>query len=266
MRRMSLKRRMKRGRVLGLAWAALWLLAGAGAEAREFGTRCQRSYQNGWQNTLSYMYARCGGFNNALDDATTKLFYFDLTGTGSGFTFNDGLASAGGVDSVDVFYVGTHGGRNNTDARLTLWQQNTRTFSTTWRFGNNSDQVRIFSQYACKTLAIDDFSYSRWINAFRGGMQVATGSHDLVWDGYTTDETGRDYAHGLLDGKSVNWAWLDGNGDWYHAQDVAVYVTGTNLDNCLARLHGMDFYNISDWGRLFDSQIGRMCAYWITDN
>src|SRR5262245_62127595 len=136
----------------------------------EFGTRCQKSFQNGWQKTLPYMYARCGGFNDELDDTDTKLFYFDLTGVGSGFTYNDGSVPAGGVDTGDLFYVSTHGGAKSsqTSARLAMWQENLRTYSVDWRFGNNADGARIFSQYACETLWLDDYSYDRWDQVFKG--------------------------------------------------------------------------------------------------
>ncbi len=241
----------------------------ATTQAGQFGTRCQESFQNNWQVTLPSMYERCGGFNDELNDTDTQLFYYDLTGTGSGFTFNDGSVGAGGVDAVDLFYVSTHGGAKSstTSARLVLWAQNQRTFSSSWRFGDNADGVRIFSQYACETLWIDNSSYNRWDQVFKGGVQLVTGSHDKVYDGLTTDEVGEDYADDLQDGKSVKWAWFDGNSDWYADQDVAIYASSSgSLDTCVSRLNGMTWQNVASYARYRDGNMNRICASWISDN
>ncbi|MGE0825410.1 MAG: DUF6345 domain-containing protein [Candidatus Binatia bacterium] len=248
---------------------AICLLASAHAEAGEFGTRCQRSFQFGWQNTLPYMYDRCSGFNNELDDTDTKLFYYNLTGTGSGFTSNDGSVNAGGVDAVDLFYVSTHGGAQGDpiNATLTLWGIGQNARSGDWRFGDNADGVRIFSQYACETLWIDNNSYNRWDQVFKGGMQLATGSHDKVYDGWTTDETGEDYADDLQSGKSVKWAWFDGNSDWWSDQDVAIYASSSgSLGECQVRRDYMTWQNLSSFPRLRDNNMNRICASWISDN
>jgi hypothetical protein len=242
-------------------------LAGAShVEAGDFGTRCQKSYQNGWLNTLPYAYARCGGFNDELDSTDTLRFYFDLTGTGSGFTVNDGSTASGGVDSVDLFYVSTHGGTTDVNARLALWGDQQRVRSSEWRLGNNSDQVMIFSQYACATMKEDGHFMARWSNPFRGGVYIVTGSQDKVYDGLTTDETGEDYADDLQDGKSVKWAWFDGNGDWWADQDVAVYATGSSLANCRNRRDGITWQNASSFTRLRDNNVARVCGAWIWDN
>jgi hypothetical protein len=248
---------------------AIGCLVSVGAEAGEFGTRCQKDFQNGWQKTLPYMYARCSGFNNELDDTDTKLFYFNLKGTGTGFTSNDGSASAGGVDAVDLFYVSTHGGAKNstTTASLAMWTQNLRALSSAWRFGDNADGARIFSQYACETLWIDNASYNRWDQVFKGGVQLVTGSHDKVYDGITTDETGEDYADDLQKGKSVKWAWFDGNGDWWADQDVAIYASSSgSLLECQIRRDLMTWQNIGNWPRYRDNNMNRICASWISDN
>lgn len=259
-------------RLTSMALAVAALISSVPSRAHavaEFGTRCQKSFQNGWQNTLPYMYDRCGGFNDELNNTDTNLFYFDLTGTGSGFTFNDGSSNAGGVDAVDLFYVSTHGGAKSsqTSARLAMWQQNLRTFSSNWRFGDNADGARIFSQYACETLWLDDYSYDRWDQVFKGGLQLATGSHDKVYDGLTTDETGEDYADDLQDGKSVKWAWFDGNGDWYAAQDVAIYASSTgSLSECRTRRDSIKWQNMGSFSRIRDNDMKRICASWISDN
>jgi len=157
------------------------LMVVAAASAGEFAIRCQRVFQNNWKPTIDYEYNRCEGFNSRMDDYNTQIFYFNLN-NGVGFTTADGAGPAGGVDTVDIFYVGTHGGASATDATLALKPVNTRTFSSTWKFGDTANQIAIFSQYACKTLQIDDNSFARWVNPFKGGLYLATGSHDILWD------------------------------------------------------------------------------------
>jgi hypothetical protein len=257
-------RLISRGR---LFWAVLVLVLSTAilVNAGTFGTRCQRTYQNGWLPTLDYMYDRCDGFNNRMADNNTQTFYFSLN-NGAGFDGSDGSTAAGGVDTVDIFYVGTHGGANATDARLALKPVQTRTFSSTWRFGDNSRPISILSQYACKTLTIDSNAFARWVNAFKGGLYLATGSHDKVYDGWTTDETGEDYADNLTHGMTVKWAWFDGNQDWYQDQDVAIYASSSGpLDECLNRLNSMTGQNINSFPRFRNGKMNRICASWITD-
>ena len=255
-----------------LSVAALLVAAGLMSPARPaaaatFGTRCQDTFENDWQKPLPYAWDRCGGFNDTLDDTDTKLFYFNLKTNGLGFTTNDGVVGNGGVDTVDLFYVSTHGSVTNTDARLVFWNQDKRALSSGWRFGDNARGARIFSQYACETLAQDSFNFERWKKAFRGGLLLATGSHDKVYDGWTTNETGADYAAYLQAGKSVKWAWFDGNGDWWAAQDVAVEASSTgSVSECLSRLNGITWQNMFTFSRLRDNNMNRLCAAWIEDN
>jgi hypothetical protein len=241
------------------------LMAAAAADAGEFGTRCQRAYQSGWLETMDYQYNRCEGFNSRLDDNNTKLFYLNLR-FGSGFTTNDGLSSSGGVDTVDIFYVATHGSVSDTDATLALKPVDTFTSSLTWRFGNNSNQVAIFSQYACFTLKIDGKGWARWVNAFKGGLYLATGSHNFLYDGWTTDDTGEDYADNLTHGKTVKWAWFDGNYDHHADQDVAIYASSSGpLGECRVRRDFMTGQNINAFPRFRDSSMNRICASWISE-
>jgi hypothetical protein len=252
---------------------------GAAAQAGTFGTRCQGNFNGSWQQNLSYVYARCEGFNNELDDYDTKKFYFNLSGAVTGFSGSDGSLSAGGVDAVDLFYMSTHGGVDDVRFFYALKEQNQFACSrfsnwtslcvpgADWRYGDNSRTVKIFSQYTCATLAIDDFAWDRWKQPFRGGLYLATGSHDKLYDGSTTDETGEDYADDLQDGKSVKWAWFDGNGDWNADQDVAIYASSSgSLSECQVRRDYMTWQNVIQFPRLRDGNMNRICASWISNN
>ena len=263
----------------GLIAAALLAFHGEMAQAGTFGTRCQGTFNGTWQKTLPFAYSRCEGFNNELDDYDTKKFYFNLSGQATGFSGNDGIVDSGGVDAVDLFYVSTHGGVDSVRFFYALKEQNKFACSqfssgsnqcvsgADWRYGDNSRKVKIYSQYICYTIAIDDFSWDRWKQPFRGGLYIATGSQDKLYDGWTTDETGEDYADDLQDGKSVKWAWFDGNGDWYEDQDVAVYASSSGpLAECQLRRDSMTWQNVPQFPRLRDGDMNRLCAAWIWNN
>jgi hypothetical protein len=241
--------------------------------AARFGTRCQSDYQNSWQVLLPYQWKRCAGFNNELDDTDTKVFYFNLQGSAkSRFSTCDSCGT--GVDDVHLFYVGTHGGALGTDAALAMWTKSVLAASNTdkWRFGDGGSQCAFFAQYACKTLKLDGKQVNRWLNTFRGGLIMALGSHDTLFDGLTTDETGEDFADGLQKSKKVKWAWFDGNSDWYCDQDVAVFATGSNLTgarnaeaDCTYRRDNVKWQNFGSYAKWRDDQISWMCWAYIDD-
>src|SRR3954451_17554916 len=52
----------------------------ASSPGATFGTLCQSSFQNGWQNSLSYVYDNCQGFVDQLSNSDWSNFYFNLHG------------------------------------------------------------------------------------------------------------------------------------------------------------------------------------------
>ncbi len=245
-----------------LAAFLLTTITSSPAEAvARFGTGCQESYQNGWLTTLSYVYERCSGFNNELDDTDTKVFYYSLVNAKGWWEFG---GDQGTLDNVHLFYGSTHGGTSSTASRWTMWNQNTRAFSTSMRLGDESYGTSIFSTYSCETLKFSDGKmWTRMGPIFRGGLRYATGSHDKVYDGITTDETGEDYADNLQKGKTIKYAWKDANSDWATSQDLTVMATGTNSSNCHSRRDNMKWQNFGSYSRLRDGQIGYYCySYW----
>jgi len=181
------------------------------------------------------------------------------------------------VDNVHLFYEGTHGGAaGDTNARLAMWDQNVRALSITdnWRYGDESTAAAFFAQYSCETLTNGDGNvWSRWRTAFRGGLIMALGSHDKVYDGLTTDEVGEDFADGLQKGKKVKWAWFDGNGDWWADQDVAVMATGSSSTaahnasaDCGFRRDQVKWQTFGGFARWQDNQVEWWCRSWIDNN
>lgn len=244
--------------------ASTFLLATAGSLAvARFGTECQEEYQNDWQDELHYVWERCSGFNNELDDTDTKVYYYDLHGAKSWWeNTNDQL----GMETVNLLYASTHGGGWATQSVWAMWDQNQLADSLKMRLGDESNGLSIFSTYSCETLKFNDGKlWTRMGPVMRGGLRYATGSHDKLYDGITTDETGEDYADNLQDGDTIRYAWKDGNSDWATSQDVTVMATGSNKSNCESRRDGMKWQNYTSYGRLRDGQIGWYC-YWYWNN
>ena len=250
------------------------LAAPAAAQAR-FGAYCQADFQNGWRETVPYVWNRCGWFMDELDDTDTRAFYWNLHGARPFFSSCD--TCGGGADTVRLLYVNTHGGaKGDTNARLTMWEQNVRALSNTdgWRYGDGGPPLGFLSLYACETLNNDDGNiWGRWGGTFRGGLIMARGSHDILNDGVTTDETGEDFADGLQKGKSAKWAWFDGNGDWDADQDVKVMATGSSATgahdasaDCAFRRDTVTWQNAHQYARWRDAAAEWWCTSQIEDN
>ncbi|HEV3469232.1 MAG TPA: DUF6345 domain-containing protein [Pyrinomonadaceae bacterium] len=271
--------------VLGAALAGALLVGPDDARAvARFGTRCQADFQIDWEDTppsmwqdyLPYMWERCQWFVDELNDTDTSVFYFNLTNSKSRYSTCDSCGT--GVDDVALMYTGTHGGAyESPNVLLAMWEQDVFALSVTdgWRYGDEATRCSIFAQYACETLTAGDSvgqMIDRWRGTFRGGLRMALGSHGTLWDSVTTNECGEDFADDLQAGKTLKWAWFDGNDDAYSDQDVKVLATGTGSSdsaaksNCKIRRDWMMWQNFGDWPRLRDGDVDWFCSSRISNN
>ncbi len=261
-------RKIKSGNFAG--WKSLISLTATGfvllsahsahAVAR-FGTECQADFQNNWQTNLSNSWKRCNWFNDELDDTDTKVFYYNLNGAKPYFeTPNDQLE----LDNVHLVYVNTHGGGWSNKSVWAMWNQNVLADSLNMRLGDEATGLNIFSTYSCETLKFNDNKmWTRMGSIMRGGVKIATGSHDKLYDSITTDEVGEDYADNLQGGDKIKYAWKDANSDWATDQDVTVMATGTDQSNCHSRRDNMKWQNFGGYARLRDNSVGWYCySYW----
>jgi len=233
--------------------------APAAAQAR-FGAMCQADFQNNWQATLSYVWNRCGGFCDELDDTDTKVFYYNLHGAECAW---ESGCDQSYLDNVNLFYASTHGGAWSDRSVWAMWNQNVLADSTNMRLGDEAYGLSILATYACKTLKIDDGKgWTRMGPIFRGGLRYAAGSHDLLYDGYTTDETGEDFADNLQSSDTIKYSWKDGNSDWNVDNDAAVMAVGADSSECASRRDNMKWQNYTSYRRLRDGAIGYYC--WTT--
>ena len=240
----------------------LWIASDAFGAAR-FGTGCQQDFQNGSQTTLGNTWNRCGWFNNELDDTDTKIFYYNLHG--AQWWWHEG-GDSGTLDNVNLFYTSTHGGGWSTASVWAMWDQNVFAWSSSMRLGDDASGLSIFASYACETLKFNDGKmWTRMGPIFRGGLRIALGSHDKVYDSITTDEVGEDFADELQSSNTIKYAWKDANSDWNTDQDITVMATGRNASDCANRRDTMKWQNYTNYGRLRDSSAAYYC-YWYWDN
>jgi hypothetical protein len=131
------------------------------------------------------------------------------------------------------------------------------------RFGDDNRQLKLFISYACHIMQIDDRLWTRLGNVFSGGLKYMVGSHDLIFWGSTVDDVGEVFAANLHNGWTIDNAWRDATGDWWHDNDPAVMTTGVNRDDCYQRLEHAT-YNDLLYGlpALRDGAIGYYCYYY----
>lgn len=227
-----------------------------------FGAWCQADYQNGWLPTLPYSWNHCQGLIDQMSQTVPKLFYWNLHGAKP---FLEGSLDQVWTEAADFVYVKTHGSAGMTSASYAMWDKNVNAFTTSMTLGNESRGTSILSTHACETLKDDGKIPTRWAATLNGGLRIVTGSFATVYDGWTTDDVGADYASDLQDGDTVAEAWKDGASDWYTSSDLGVLATGTSKTNCFARLDGMKFQNFSAFPQLHAETIGFFCRrFWST--
>jgi hypothetical protein len=166
---------------------------------------------------LTYTFNRANGLDRILrESGHTRGFYFGDTDCWE----TDIRDSSGGgddrtyADSVDLFWIETHGNRTTQGNALMLFdtpQANWITTSNTWQLGEdfNAEWMMAFS---CKT--VDRNKVSGLWNIF-SRLHIYCGAWDNMYDGWTTEECGEDVADNLTDGDTVSAAWHDGVSDWY---------------------------------------------------
>lgn len=261
-----------------------------------FGTLCQHAYSRppgnsyDWCLNVPSTAPICSGFHNTLDDGGDYVGRFSLRQFDRhNFVDNSHILEDGGVDSVDILYVITHGGsfasRKGADGSITrppyvgLTDQNCGQIrSHEWRFGdhvqNQNDpyspaKTGILSLIACSTMKQDSELVDRWMPAFRGGLIIATGSHKKIQPGPTTREMGEDYAMELRRGATVWEAWKYGMTDWYEDMYMMAIASGTSAENfsdCYYVLDVVKGTTVSDWVRIRDRQVKSLCWYYYNDD
>src|ERR1700722_3989794 len=121
-----------------------------------FAVRCQDDFQNGIAPTVD-IYGECWNFISEIAPVDYLDFYFNLHGAQPAFYYGQAAESCngcGGVDSVDFFYMSTHGGIANNNANYAgyaMWDDNTLAWTPSMRLGSSGHQVKALATFACDT-------------------------------------------------------------------------------------------------------------------
>jgi Family of unknown function (DUF6345) len=238
----------------------------ATAQTMHFGVRCQSTFQNGWSVTID-VYSACDDFISQTTPYDYVDFYYNLQGAQPAFYYGQGAEtcnSCGGADSVDFFFMATHGGiQNQNSAFYTMWDYQTYASTPSMRLGDSGKQLKVLATLSCDTFKNDDgLLWNRWGSAFSGGLKIGLGGHDLL---YTNNDTQAatdfgSYLHNA--GTPIGWAWLDALYYALNNNHPAVANTGAYSADCWSR-QGVTLNQVMSEPILRDGQIGYVCwANW----
>jgi hypothetical protein len=229
-----------------------------------FGVRCQDDFQYGWAPTVD-VYGECWNFISEIAPVEYVDFYFNLHGAQPAFYYGQGAETCngcGGVDSVDFFYMSTHGGIANNNANYAgyaMWDYNTLAWTPYMRLGSSGQQVKALATFACDTFKDSDgLFWNRWGNAYRGGLKIGVGGHDLL---YTNNDTqaGTDFAAYMRNNSPIGWSWLDAVYYANTSNHPTAANTGANSNDCWNRQGYLTVNNVVWANPLRDGQIGYYC-------
>ena len=249
---------------LGLTLAAVLIatLTAAPAEAGVFGTACQEEFEDSDLGSLHWIWERCSGFNNELDNTDLKRFYYNLHGDNwwlQDTSLDPNAYDGGTLDDVDLFYISTHGGAWDTTSTWAMYEDDQRAYSFLMRLGDEGRKQSLFASYSCETMKVSDGKVrTRLGPMFEGGLRYMAGSHGTIYDSPTTDETGEEFANNLQMGYTFRNAWKSGNSDLFTNQDLIVLSTGVSAADCNNRRDTMKWSNYNTYPR-----IPAGTPYWI---
>lgn len=261
---------MKRTSLSGAFRNALIVVAGitmltifnspALASPIHFGVRCENNFQFGWQATVDVETA-CSDFISVIGATEPVDFFFNLHGAQADFVYgNPGETcnACGGVDSVDFFYLSTHGGDNKTQAYYAMWDNGAYAVTNSMRLGSSGKRVKALATFSCDTLYNADGNLpTRWGNAFAGGLKMLVGGHDLL---YTDNDQSamQDFATYMVGGSSIGSSWLNAVYNDNNNNHPAIANTGSNKANCWSR-QGVTLGGLMGETVLRDSKVGYYC-------
>jgi hypothetical protein len=239
------------------------LASPAMASTPHFGVRCEDSFQDNWAATIDVENG-CSNFIEVIAPNYPVDFYFDLKAAQTDFYYGDGgetCLSCGGVDSVDFFFMSTHGDNNIAsvnNAVYAMWDDNTWASAYQMRLGDSGKHVKAFATFSCFTLYnADGLFWHRWQNALSGGVKFLAGAHaDLYTD--EDDQAMPAFAKYVIWGDSIGTGWLNAVYDWNNDNTPTVANTGKNSSDCWNR-QGVNLDGLLEEPTLRDSQIGYSC-------
>jgi hypothetical protein len=224
------------------------------------GVSCQQGFQDNWLEAGD-AWSRCSNFINTIRNSDYVDFYYNLAGAWVRFYSyrpEEPCDACGGADSVDFYFMNTHGGIYDWfTAQYAMWDQYSDAWTYYMRFGDKGRQLKVFATFSCDTFRTSDGHFvDRWAPAFRGGLKMGLGGHDLLYTGNT--QMGVEFASRLQNGEPIGQAWNEAV--WYadNNNHPSVANTGVNANDCWNRM-GANMSTIQSIPALRDNQIGYYC-------
>ena len=257
--------------ILAVTFALTALASPGVAGTVHFGVRCQSDFQNGWAPTID-VYGACSDFISEIQPVEYVDFYFNLHGAQPAFYYGQAAETCngcGGTDSVDFFFLITHGTIANNNANYAgyaMWDASCAgtnppgciAWTPSMRFGSSGKQLKVLATFSCDTFKNSDgLFWNRWGNAYRGGLKIGVGGHDLLYTGNDT-QAGTEFAAYMRSNYSIGWSWLDAVYYANTSNHPTVANTGANSTDCWNR-QGLTINNVVSATTLRDGQIGYYC-------
>ncbi|MCU0661200.1 MAG: DUF6345 domain-containing protein [Myxococcota bacterium] len=227
----------------------------------------QESYQNDWLDYREYGGNIAWGFSWQCDTFSEceGLVETDLSGVAiSRLTESSVLERTDpgwGADTVDIMYLSSHGGLQDTTFSVAMYEQNTRWYSSAGRFGDDAREMSVLALWSCSNMANDGGKRAtRWSYLFRGGLRMAVGFIGSAnpW----SPDPGTDFANELHNYTTVRYAWhlsVDAvNPDHipgYMVAGVGCSGTTNSYNNHRILMEYRDFLD-ETWPRVRDNSIG----------
>ena len=238
------------------------------------GSYGEGSFENKWQDDLSYAWAGSDWFRAQVNNNTSTRFgTYNLHGSAQPGRWHSSCdeCSSGGLETVDIVYFGTHGGafdksvtHTNPRAVWAMGDAGTLAESTKMWLGNEDDQLQILAIKSCETMSLtepnESHMWKRWDSVFNGGLYVALASHDTMYFGYYERKAGEKFAEELQGGAKLRYAWKDGNALWNNNQDVMALFASDSETDCSNRRSGMTWSNTASYGRVRDPDVDYWCS------
>jgi Family of unknown function (DUF6345) len=237
-----------------------------------YGVYNQEDFELNWAPHLPHSNDMTNQFRDWFSAGWQQLqFQYDLVGTRP---YIEDTLDQNESDNVDVLWLATHGAAvtNASTAMWSMWPQpdwiggmidpNSQhgAFTANMRWGDEAWNLKLFVTYSCSTLRYNDGqAWTRWDNVMKGGLKYVLGSHDIVIFGWSNAENGKQFALNSLGHWRLWDAWIDANGDWATANDVAALATGANESDCWTRLGGMRLDDVAPATTYRDNNVGWWC-------
>ena len=259
-----------RSGLIAIAWFVVMVMP-ATAGTVHFGVRCQSDFQDNWAPTID-VYTACSDFISEIQPVEYVDFYFNLHGAQPAFYYGNAAEtcdSCGGADSVDFFYVMTHGGianNNADDAGYAMWDDacsgtnppGCMAWTPSMRFGSSGHQLKVLATFSCDTFKNSDgLFWNRWSKPYSGGLKIGVGGHDLLYTG-NDSQAATNFATYMRNNDAIGWSWLDSVYYANTSNHPTVANTGANSTDCWNR-QGLTINNVVSAPVLRDGAIGYYC-------